>query len=407
VTEDLKASSVYTKTNRLRVLVACEHYLPGFRAGGPIRSVANLVDWLADEVAIYIYTRDRDICEERAYSGILPDTWLSQGGVYIYYASPKVARLGVRARIDEVSPNLLYLNGWFSPFTIGALWNRRFGRLPTPILLAPRGELSAGALSLKRLKKRLYIALCQRTHCAQGISYHATSAAEVNEIQESFGTQNRIFAVPNLPPRKRAKGGNQFELKQSGKLSLLFLSRISPKKNLEYLLNVLDECHGEIFLTVAGPCNDMGYLHRLKAAADGLRANVRTVWRGEIPHADVETCMAQHNLFVLPTLGENYGHAIVEAWRAGLPTLISDKTPWRITSPADGGWGLPLEHSGKWRDVINQCVRHDEAVWAKWRAGAVSRAEQIDREAPVANWHEMLVEAADLTEKSEHRRYGE
>ena len=33
--------------------------------------------------------------------------------------------------------------------------------------------------------------------------------------------------------------------------------------------------------------------------------------------------------FLLPTGGENFGHAIFEALSCGVPALISDRTPWR------------------------------------------------------------------------------
>lgn len=44
----------------------------------------------------------------------------------------------------------------------------------------------------------------------------------------------------------------------------------------------------------------------------------------------------------MPTFNENYGHAIVESFVAGLPVVISDRTPWRNLEKINAGWDIPL-----------------------------------------------------------------
>ena len=62
----------------------------------------------------------------------------------------------------------------------------------------------------------------------------------------------------------------------------------------------------------------------------------------EVPHAQLEKILLNNHLFVLPTEGENFGHAIFEALAVGRPVLISDQTPWKNLSSANAGWDLPL-----------------------------------------------------------------
>src|SRR5690349_17506499 len=57
------------------VLVPCDYYLPGYKAGGPIRTVSALVERLSDEFQFAVVTRDRDLDESAPLSGIEPNVW--------------------------------------------------------------------------------------------------------------------------------------------------------------------------------------------------------------------------------------------------------------------------------------------------------------------------------------------
>ena len=61
---------------------------------------------------------------------------------------------------------------------------------------------------------------------------------------------------------------------------------------------------------------------------------------------EVLSALSGHDLFFLPTLGENYGHVIHEALLSGSQVLLSDQTPWRGLTEAGLGWDLPLEGKG-------------------------------------------------------------
>ena len=55
---------------RVTVLVFIGYYLPGYKAGGPVRSIANVVETLGDEFEFRIVTSDRDLLDEVPYPGI-------------------------------------------------------------------------------------------------------------------------------------------------------------------------------------------------------------------------------------------------------------------------------------------------------------------------------------------------
>ncbi|MGA9549814.1 MAG: hypothetical protein WBS14_19400, partial [Rhodomicrobium sp.] len=168
------------------ILIALPHYRPGWKAGGPTRTIANLVEHLGDEFSFRILTSDRDYGDERAFPGIEADRWRRLGKADVLYMSP--ARRGVRAfahALDGADYDALYLNSFFHPqFTVAPLLAYRLGLAKRrPCVIAPRGEFASAALRLKQRKKAAYF----RTACAaglySGLRWQASSAFEAKDIQ--------------------------------------------------------------------------------------------------------------------------------------------------------------------------------------------------------------------------------
>ena len=62
-------TSENTIAGRKRVLVCAPHYLPGYKCGGPIRSIANMVKGLGSHFDFFVVTRDRDATDTESYPG--------------------------------------------------------------------------------------------------------------------------------------------------------------------------------------------------------------------------------------------------------------------------------------------------------------------------------------------------
>src|SRR5690349_16675687 len=77
------------KDKRKKILVLADWYEPGFKAGGPIRSCVNFVQYMKDGYELFLLTTDRDMGDSRPYEGIETDTWLDKDGVSVFYASPQ------------------------------------------------------------------------------------------------------------------------------------------------------------------------------------------------------------------------------------------------------------------------------------------------------------------------------
>jgi hypothetical protein len=187
---------------RKRILIAVDWFTPGYRGGGPITSIAHFVAALGAHYDISILTSDRDYGQKVPYPDIVPDTWVAHGPhCRVWYCSAEARSYRhFRQLISETAYDLLYLNSMFSvTYTIFPLWNSRSLKPEVPVLLAPRGMLHAGALSLKPLKKKLFLRALRLMGMAKHIAFQATDAQEVHDIQTAFGAAAQVYQAPNLP----------------------------------------------------------------------------------------------------------------------------------------------------------------------------------------------------------------
>jgi glycosyltransferase involved in cell wall biosynthesis len=380
------------------VLILADYYLPGSRAGGPIRSLANLVESLGDEFTFRLVTRDRDCGGERAYPGVEPDRWQRVGKAQVLYLSPRRTSLACWQRLLSRTPyDVLYLNSFFSSqFTIKPLLLRRLGLVPRrATVLSPKGELAASALAIKNRKKRLFATLAQRVALYRGLTWQASSAYEAADIARHWASPSPddLLIAPDMaaPVSRQAPPPS----KKPGALAAAFLSRIVPVKNLDGALSVLAEVSGDIDFTIYGPVEDTAYWASCEERIAALPPRVRVRCVGAVSPRDVPGLLCRQHLFFLPTRGENFGHAIVEALAAGCPVLIGDQTPWRNLRECQAGWDLPVDRPDLFRAALQSCIDMDEDEYRRWSHGARSYYERIiERDQSVQGHRQLFLRAA-------------
>jgi glycosyltransferase involved in cell wall biosynthesis len=288
----------------------------------------------------------------------------------IYYSSDKnLSTVRIAQLLKEVSPDAIYLNSFFGFLDMKCLVLRRLGMFPDiPVILAPRGELSAGALSLRATKKRIYLGLVLCLGLYRGLVWHASSQAEATEIRRLFGEAADVRIAPNMPGAADSEMTEPRKItKEKGTLRLVFLSRIVPKKNLLQALTAVSSLEGDVCLDIYGTLPATSYWEESRRVIEKLPANIRVTYGGVLTHAQVNETLSRYHFLLLPTLGENFGHVILEAMTAGCPVIISDRTPWLGLAAKGAGWDLPLERADAWEKVLHECLDMDDIVYSRLR----------------------------------------
>jgi glycosyltransferase involved in cell wall biosynthesis len=378
-------------------MVLVDRYLPGFRAGGPVRTLSNVVQRLGDEFNFSVLTRDRDVGDARPYATVASDQWNAVGKGRVYYAStlsPRVVWMALR----DTCPDVLYVNSFFSPLSICAalLWRLRLIKA-VPLVIAPRGEFSPGALRLKWWKKRTYLALVSRMRLYQDVVWHASTSDEQSDIRRVMGANVRIHVARDVGPSVESEvpltQTDETLQKRRGAVRLVFLSRISRMKNLHFGLALLSDLCGSVILDIYGPIEDTAYWRECERAAEGLPPGVEVTYRGEVAPDAVVTILRQYHFLLLPTLGENYGHVVVEALTAGCPPILSDRTPWQDLADPAAGWVLPLS-APHWRSALQACVEMDNSSYEIMaRAARLYSRKVLGSSQPVDDTRDLFLRA--------------
>lgn len=353
-----------------RVLVLGDWYLPGRKGGGAVSAIANLIELLGDEFQFYVFTRNRDNTEDQPYADVGFDQWVPVGKAKVFYTS-ELSFWNIRRRIREAVPHIIYLNSFFSRLTMKILLLRKFGLLPrSAVVLAPRGELSPAALEIRPLRKWLYRKLAFFLSLYRNLVWQASSVHEKEHIRSSSsrhgsGGEANILIAPDIPSASLTSlpYSPQRARKDPGTVQFVFLSRISPIKNLHFALELLQCAEGKVDLDIYGPVGDTAYWEQCKERIRKLPDHVRVGYKGAVSSDQVVRIFSQYHFQILPTLGENFGYVILEAFAGGCPVLISDQTPWRDLSKLGIGWDLPLGDNGRWLEVIQHCVDMDQAAY--------------------------------------------
>ncbi|MEO7786412.1 MAG: glycosyltransferase [Sphingomicrobium sp.] len=348
------------------ILLLLNLFRPSLRANGPNRAAERTVASLSDRFRFRVVSV--------AEAGDPIGCWHELGGCErIALAPGRPFARGLVELLRATPHDLIVCNSLFDPtLTLPTLLARRLGLIRSPLLVAPHGELYPGALGLKPLRKRIFRLGARLLGLLRPVRLQGTDAREAAQISILFpdlplSVGPNIRPLDPLPPHAlRAPG----EL-----LRIAFLSRIDRMKNLDFALDLLARSDIAARFDIYGPITDAGYWRECRDLIDRMPANIVVAYRGEVAPEEVGPTLARHDLFLLPTRGENFGYAIADSLIAGTPVLIADTTPWRGLAAAEAGAELSLGDPAAWQDWIEAYSRRSSEKMARWRSGARAFAE--------------------------------
>lgn len=359
-----------------KILLFVPHYPPSFKYGGPTKSVRNIVEALGQEYEFYVVSADREFGEHVPLSTVVPNVWQQHGSATVFYASPGFMQpRRLWSLMQERDFDVIYLNSLFHyRFSIlPALLHRAGAAGTAKLLIAPRGELSAGALRIRRTKKKLFIGLGRLLQIYIHANWHAASAQEAEDIERNLGVPpDRVVVVPNVTDPVGPFDPDKATRSERGRLRLVYLSRVTPKKNLRFAVEALTAVRSDVEFDIYGPVDDAGYWRACQKEMAKLPENVTATYRGAVPPDRVGAILQSYDLLIFPTLAENFGHVVPEALGHGVPVLISDQTPWRELARRRVGWDISLHDPRKFSQIIDEVAQYNAAE--KAALGASARA---------------------------------
>lgn len=376
------------------ILVFIDWFWPGYLAGGPIQSVLSIVQYLKDDIDFKIVTTNTDLNSTKAYENIEPNKWIKSpiGCEVLYLERSQLSVETINAVLIETAFDKIYINSFFSEFfSIIPLRILKKHFPQKPVIVAPRGMLGKGALSIKPLKKQLFFFYARVTGLHKNVFWHATSLQEKSEIERSIKTVRRIFLVSNLPKKINAAASRK---KTKEQLNVCFISRISPKKNLVFALEALALVKNvRITFDIYGPKEDPAYWSKCETLIKQLPSNVTAKYRGSLSPDELEMVYGKSHLLFLPSLNENFGHSIVESLMCACPVLISDQTPWSDVADFDAGFALSLDKKQAFAEQITALAKLDEEHYNKKCEASINYISSKIKIPEIVNAYKLLFNA--------------
>lgn len=309
----------------MTVLFVTPFFFPELKFGGPpkrLHAMARALKQAGVEVeAVTTDSEQRARYDSTTYDDVLVQ-YLPWSGKALYAFPMRRAALADAIRRADVV-HCFGLYNFICP--VAARFACRYRK---PFVLEPMGMYAPRLRSVAA--KRIYNVTFTRWMAKHSSAIVATSEVERAELQplaalaeivvRSNGIDVQEFA--SLPPASIMR--ERWGIRSEDKV-ILYLGRISEKKQLRQLVTAFDQADvPQSKLVIAGPVSEPSYADRLKSdiATNARKADIR--FEGPLYDADLKAALSSADLFVMPSLNENFGNAAAEAVAAGVPVLLTD-----------------------------------------------------------------------------------
>jgi glycosyltransferase involved in cell wall biosynthesis len=368
----------------MKLFITYEYFLPAYKAGGPVQSLANLAANYTN-AHIYIFCRHTDM-DGNVLTNVRQDEWVTYNHhTKVYYSTGKETVYDV---LTAINPDVVFINGIFSPrFNIKPLLWTGSGRK----IVSARGMLHSGALSQKSLKKKLYLVAYKLLGLHKKCVFHATTEEEKKYIRNTFGSDTTVYVAPNFPNVIKTL---PMPAREAGSLRLLSVALISPMKNIKLVLEALAACKASVVYDIHGPIKDNAYWEECKTVITTLPQNIEVHYHGAIPPHQVQDALAACHCFILPSKSENFGHAIYEALATGRPVITSHNTPWNDLEKHHAGFNVDINSTSTITNAIEAMAVADNNTMQQYSNGAAQyAADKIDITSIKKSYDAMFVNA--------------
>lgn len=263
--------------------------------------------------------------------------WLS--GVTRFRAPDRPGLWALRAffrdLFEELRPDLVHLHGiWQPQIHLAACAARALG---IPYIIAPRGMLDPWAMRQKWWKKCIAWVVYQKADLRKAVALQATAELEATHIRRN-GFRQPLLVIPNgvaVPARLPMR-----EATSSAVRTALFLSRLHPGKRLLDLAEAWGRVRPTGWRMRVVGFDNYGEKARVQARLKTLGVSGEWTFEDALDDEAKWQAYVDADLFLHPSVSENFGISIAEALYAGLPVVATTGTPWQELVAEGCGWWI-------------------------------------------------------------------
>ena len=257
--------------------------------------------------------------------------------------------------LKKIQPDIIHVNACWEPlcsFTV--FWAKQMGY---PVVLSPHGMLEPWVLAKNHWKKKIpALVLYQKKSLKLADAIISTALSEKNNLF-NLGVNSNVELVPN------GININEASLKKSWKRSktILYMGLLRPNKGAGILIQAISLIKSQLEgykVIIAGPDVE-GYMAVLQDERQKLGLKNLVEFTGGVYGDAKWELYKQADVFVLPTLNENFGIVIAEALLCGTPVITCKGAPWKELIDEKCGWWVDRDVN-EIANAIIECLKLDE-----------------------------------------------
>jgi len=379
------------------------HYFPTTRLteGGTVRAALDLSTALArfGHDVIWLTTDHSDV----------PEQWGKEPNTPTVVLLGPLQKSGGRLSATQVlkameaaaDVDIVHIHAMWMPSNVQmATACKRAG---TPWVLSSHGMLDDWCMEQRGLKKRIYLATYGRK-LVHGAATILTTAEEEKRQASRWLPRDNAVAIPLIVDLEPYAEVPSPELAEEAfgsfpNKSVLFLSRVHPKKSIETLIataSILKE-RGETPSFLIAGTGEQQYIDTLLKQIDQAGLSEQFKFLGMVVGDTKLSLFAHADVFALPTQQENFGLVYPEAMLCETPVITTKGTDiWRELE-SGGGAIIINRNATDFADAISSLLADDGRRYEMGKAARIHMLNWLDTGQVVKSYEAMYEKAVTVS----------
>lgn len=248
--------------------------------------------------------------------------------------NPFIMKKQFNKLLDEINPDVVHVNGcWMLQCSWTVFWAKSKGY---PVVLSPHGMLEPWDIKKNYWTKKLpALLLYQKRSVKISNAIVATAESEKKNLL-SLGYNKNVKVVPNGIVTEGIYCKDSWKEKKQ----ILFLALYRKNKGIDILMQAISKLRNKLIgwkVIIAGIESDYTISDLNEMAKQfGISEFVKVT--GPLFGEDKWNVYRNSDVFVLPTLNENFGIVIAESYLCGTPVITTKGAPWNLIEDNKCGW---------------------------------------------------------------------